>query len=277
MSNYDYSDAQESLSYLKNFLPSNFKPQTAIVLGSGLGGAVSMIQEISELDTRDIPHWPCSTAPGHDGKIVAGMIKSRPVILVQGRVHHYEGYTMKAVTFPVRVLGMLGIREYIATNASGAVNMDFRPGEIIAVKDHINLMGENPLSGVNEPRWNERFPDMSSAYDPGILQLLKDIGLRQGVYAAMKGPSFETPAEIRMLRTLGADLVGMSTVPEIIIANAMGMRAAVLSCVANMAAGVVPEHRLTGQEVLDVMKESVNKLSWVISKLIDGLTQNTAL
>ena len=269
MSNYDYSDAQEALNYVKKFL--TFTPKTAIVLGSGLGGAASMIDEAVTLNSQDIPHWPRSTAPGHAGKIIVGKIKSRPVIIVQGRVHHYEGYSLKAVTFPVRVLGMLGVEEYIATNASGAVNVDFRAGEIIAVKDHLNLMGENPLSGPNEPRWNERFPDMSSAYDSGILKILADLGLRQGVYAAMKGPSFETSAEIRMLRVLGADLVGMSTVPEIITANAMGMRAAVLSCVANMAAGVEPEHRLTAQEVLDVMNESADKLSGIILQLLERL------
>ena len=269
LSNYDYSDAQESLNYVKKSLP--FKPKTAIVLGSGLGGAASIVDEIATLNAEDIPHWPCSTAPGHAGKIIAGKIKSRPVIIVQGRVHYYEGYTMKAVTFPVRVLGMLGVREYIATNASGAVNMAYRGGEIVAVKDHINLMGANPLLGPNEPLWNERFPDMTLAYDPEMLKIFADMGLQQGVYAAMAGPSFETPAEIRMLRTLGADLVGMSTVPEVITANAMGMKVAVLSCVANMAAGVVPEHRLTALEVLDAMKDAANKLSLVLTELIEAL------
>ena len=269
MNYYSYSEALESLNYMKNFLP--FMPKTAIVLGSGLGDAASIIEEAAMLRTEDIPHWPCSTAPGHAGKIIVGKIKSRPVIIVQGRVHHYEGYSMKAVTFPVRVLGMLGVREYIATNASGAVNMAFRAGEIIAVNDHINLMGDNPLSGTNESRWNERFPDMTSAYAPELLRILEDIGLRQGVYAAMKGPSFETPAEIRMLRVLGADLVGMSTVPEVIVANAMGMKVAVLSCVANMAAGVEAEHRLTAQEVFDVMKEASKTLSGVILDLIERL------
>lgn len=266
----NYSEALESLDYVKKFLP--FTPKTAIVLGSGLGeGVASIIEEAATLKVEDIPHWPCSTAPGHAGQLIVGKIKSRPVIIVQGRVHHYEGYTLQEVTFPVRVLGMLGVREYIATNASGAVNTTFRAGEIIAVNDHINLMGDNPLTGPNESRWNERFPDMTTAYSPELLKILAGLGLRQGVYAAMRGPSFETPAEIRMLRLLGADLVGMSTVPEVIVANAMGMKVAVLSCVANMAAGVEAEHRLTAEEVLEVMRESAKKLSLVLAKLMEGL------
>ena len=178
---------------------------------------------------------------------------------------------MKAVTFPVRVLAMMGVKEYIATNASGAVNTSYSPGEIIAVKDHINLTGGNPLSGPNDSRWNERFPDMSSAYDTEIPAILSGMGIKSGVYAAMPGPSFETPAEVRMLRLLGADVVGMSTVPEVIVANSMGMRVAVLSCVANMAAGIDPEHTLTAQEVLDAMKIHSRKLADVIAKLVERL------
>ncbi|MBQ9903884.1 MAG: purine-nucleoside phosphorylase [Synergistaceae bacterium] len=273
MPNYDYSDALETVSFLRERLP--FTPVTAIVLGSGLGEAASIIDERMTLNSSDIPNWPCSTAPGHAGRLILGTVHSRPVMILQGRVHHYEGYSMKAVTFPVRVLGMLGTREYIATNASGAVNMSYRAGEILAVKDHINLMGDNPLTGQNEPRWNERFPDMSRAYDPEMLSILSEIGLKQSVYAAMPGPSFETPAEIRMLRILGADLVGMSTVPEIITANSMGMKCAVLSCAANMAAGVDPNHTLTAQEVLDAMRDAAYKLSWVIEQLIDIMNRST--
>ena len=166
---------------------------------------------------------------------------------------------------------MLGVKDYIATNASGAVNTSYFPGEIIAVKDHINLMGSNPLIGPNDSRWNERFPDMSHAYDSRMLEILKGLGLKTGIYAAMSGPSFETPAEIKMLRMLGADVVGMSTVPEVIVANSMGMSVAVLSCAANMAAGVDPEHTLSGQEVLDAMKIHSQKLAGIIAQLIDRL------
>ncbi|MBQ3586694.1 MAG: purine-nucleoside phosphorylase, partial [Synergistaceae bacterium] len=179
--------------------------------------------------------------------------------------------SMKAVTFPTRIIGMLGVKEYIATYASGAINTSYSPGENVAIKDHINMMGANPLIGRNNDTWNERFPDMTRAYDPAILGIFAGLGLKQGVYAAMSGPSFETPAEINMLRILGADLVGMSTVPEVITANAMGMRVAGLSCAANMAAGINPEHRLTGQEVLEVVSEAAIKMAKVITTLIDRL------
>ncbi|MBQ3759908.1 MAG: purine-nucleoside phosphorylase [Synergistaceae bacterium] len=263
MSNYDYEDAQETLAYIQKLLP--FNPEFAITSGSGLGDIAALVENPVTLSAEDVPHWPTSTAPGHSGKIIVGKIHGRQAILLQGRVHYYEGYSLKAVTFPVRVLAMLGVKEYIATNASGAVNTSYTPGEIIAVKDHINLMGDNPLLGPNESRWNERFPDMSHAYDAGMLKIFADLGLKTGIYAAMSGPSFETPAEIRMLRLLGADVVGMSTVPEVIVANAMGMRVAVLSCVANMAAGVDPNHTLSAQEVLDAMFQSTHKLQTVLT------------
>ena len=183
-------------------------------------------------------------------------------------MHYYEGYSLKAVTFPVRIIAMLGVKIFIATNASGAINKNFSAGEIIAVKDHINLMGNNPLIGQNEERWNLRFPDMSRAYNPEILKTLSSFGLKTGVYAAFTGPSFETPAEIKMAGIFGADLVGMSTVPEVIIANSMNLKVCVLSCVANMAAGIESDKTLTAQEVLDTMKLSSHKLAIIIQKLI---------
>ena len=269
MSNYNYEDALESVRYLQKFITDT--PEIAIVAGSGLGRIADILEDKIIIDGENIPHWPNSTAPGHAGKIILGKISGRPVLIMQGRVHYYEGYSMKAVTFPVRVLGMLGVKYYIATNASGAINASYSPGEIIAVNDHINLMGANPLSGSNDDRWNVRFPDMSHAYAPEILEILSGFGLRQGVYAAFMGPSFETPAEIRMARTLGGDLAGMSTVPEVITANAMGMKVAVLSCVANMAAGIEPDKTLTGQEVLDNMAAASEKLADLIVKLVGKL------
>ncbi|MBR1486803.1 MAG: purine-nucleoside phosphorylase, partial [Synergistaceae bacterium] len=222
------------------------------------------------IDAAEIPSWPSSTAPGHAGKIIIGKIHNRNIILLQGRVHYYEGYSMQAVTFPVRVLKFLGVREYIATNASGAINKNFKIGDIIAVRDHINLMGINPLIGVNEPRFNTRFPDMTHAYNPEILEILKSFGLKTGVYAAFSGPSYETPAEIKMAGLLGADLAGMSTVPEIIVANAMKMKCAVLSCVANLAAGI-SENELMEQEVFDNMKKTSSNLAKLIVNLIKQL------
>ena len=178
---------------------------------------------------------------------------------------------MKAVTFPARIIGMLGVKYYIATNASGAINTSYSAGEIIAVRDHINLMGDNPLRGRNDDRWNVRFPDMSHAYDPDILEILAGFGLKSGVYAAFMGPSFETPAEVKMAGILGADLAGMSTVPEVITANSMGMRVAALACVANMAAGIEQDKTLTAQEVFDNMAETSEKLADLIVKLITKL------
>lgn len=269
LTQYDYDDALDALGYIQKFIP--FKPLTAVVSGSGLNEIAALINDPVTINTDDIPNWPASTAPGHAGKIIAGHIHGRPSLLLQGRVHCYEGYSMKAVTFPTRVLAMMGVKEYIATNAAGAVNTSYTPGEIIAVSDHINLMGGNPLTGQNDTRWNERFPDMTNAYDTGMLEILRAMGLRTGIYAAMSGPTFETPAEIRMLRTLGADVVGMSTVPEVITAHAMGLRVAVLSCAANMAAGVDINHTLTAQEVLDAMKVCVPRLSGIIAELIKRL------
>ena len=266
MANYDYDDALKALSFLKKFIA--YTPEIAIVSGSGLGDIADVIENKIVIDADDIPNWSSSTAPGHAGKVIAGKIWGHDVIMLQGRVHYYEGYSMKAVTFATRVLAMLGVSEYIATNASGAINQAYKPGDIIAVRDHINLMGTNPLIGPNEERWNVRFPDMSRAYDPALLEKLRVLNLQEGVYAAFTGPSFETPSEVRMARILGADLAGMSTVPEVIVANAMGLKVCVLSCVANMAAGIDPNSTLTEQEVLDNMKISSQKLATIIVKLI---------
>ncbi len=265
MNAYNYDEAQQAANFIKKFLTGT--PATAIVAGSGLGDIADVIENKIIIDNKEIPNWPRSTAPGHAGKIIAGKIHEKNIILLQGRVHYYEGYPMQAVVFPVRVLKLLGVNEYIATNASGAINKNFQIGDIIAVKDHINFMGDNPLIGVNEPRFNVRFPDMTYAYNPEILEILKSFGLKTGVYAAFMGPSYETPAEIKMAGILGADLVGMSTIPEIIAANAMNMKAAVLSCVANMAAGI-SENKLTEQEVIENMKKTSGKLAQIIVKLV---------
>ena len=254
----------------------DFKPRAAVVLGSGLGSVADEVEDARILSAAEIPGWPLSTAPGHAGRVVMGMLEGCPVILLQGRVHCYEGYSMREVTFPVRVLGMMGVRQYVATNASGGVNPELVPGDIAAVRDHINLMGANPLVGPSEPRWNVRFPDMTHAYSPRLLELLDmaaagaGLTLKRGGYAAFMGPSYETPAEVRMARTLGADLVGMSTVPEVIVANAMGMETAVLSCVANRASGMGDEH-LTEEEVLRVMAESSRSLALLIRGLLRAL------
>lgn len=270
MPQYNYEEAQQALEYIQQFMKTT--PKTAITAGSGLGNIADIIDIHTTIQAQDIPNWPSSTAPGHAGKIIIGTISARPVIMLQGRVHYYEGYSLKAVTFPVRVLGMMGVQEAIITNASGAVNRNLNSGDIIAIRDHINLMGDNPLIGAHEPRWEERFPDMTKAYNPELLEILHSMGITQGVYAAVFGPSFETPSEVRMLEILGADVVGMSTVPEVITANAMGVKVCALSCISNMCAGIEHGKIMSGQEVLDVMNnESSKKLAVIIKALIERL------
>lgn len=273
-----YDRAARALEHIRR-AAGDLEPRVAVVLGSGLGSVADEVEDARILPAAEIPGWPRSTAPGHAGRVVMGTLEGCPVILLQGRVHCYEGYSMQDVTFPVRVLGMMGVRQYVATNASGGVNPELAPGDIAAVRDHINLMGANPLVGPSEPRWNVRFPDMTHAYSPRLLELLDraaagaGLTLKRGVYAAFMGPSYETPAEVRMARTLGADLVGMSTVPEVIVANAMGMETAVLSCVANRASGMGDEH-LTEEEVLRVMAESSRSLALLIRGLMRALASD---
>ena len=273
-----YDRAARALEHIR-CAAGDFKPRVAVVLGSGLGSVADEVEDARILSAAEIPGWPRSTAPGHAGRVVMGTLEGCPVILLQGRVHCYEGYSMQDVTFPVRVLGMMGVRQYVATNASGGVNPELAPGDIAAVQDHINLMGANPLVGPSEPRWNVRFPDMTHAYSPRLLELLDraaagaGLTLKRGVYAAFMGPSYETPAEVRMARILGADLVGMSTVPEVVVANAMGLETAVLSCVANRASGMGDEH-LTEEEVLRVMAESSRSLALLIRGLVRALASD---
>jgi len=252
---------------------TNQKPKRAIILGSGLGSLAESIEDPKVIPYRDIPYWPRSTAPGHAGKLVFGNLEGVPTVIMQGRVHYYEGYTMEEVVFPVRVLGKFGIRTLIVTNASGGINTDIPPGGIVAVQDHINFMGTNPLIGENNDESGPRFPDMTEAYDREYIQKLEaaaekeNIKINKGTYIAFSGPSFETPAEIRMAEALGADIVGMSTVPEVITANHMGIRVCGISCVANAAAGI-SKNKLTHQEVLDTMKNSSASICRLISAFL---------
>lgn len=227
---------------------------TAIILGSGLGDFAEELAEPVILPYAEIPHFPVSTVAGHAGRLVCGKLGEKKILAMQGRFHFYEGYPMEEVVFPVRVMAMLGIRRLIVTNAAGGVNPDFHPGELMLITDHINFMGTNPLIGANDDQLGPRFPDMSHAYDEQGLALARraaqqaGIPLREGVYAAFAGPSYETPAEIRMVRTWGADAVGMSTVPEVIAANHAGMRVTGLSCITNLAAGM--QKSLNHEEVM---------------------------
>lgn len=234
-----------------------YRPSLAVVLGSGLGAFADALSDAAVIRYEEIPGWPQSTAVGHAGKLVTGLLDGLPVAALSGRVHLYEGYTAQQVVYGVRTLGIMGIESLVLTNAAGGVNPAYRPGQLVLISDHINLTGQNPLTGPNDDSLGVRFPDMSEAYSKRYREIARQAGkemgldLAEGVYAALLGPSFETPAEIRYLRTIGADLVGMSTAPETIAANHMEMKVLGISCVTNFAAGV-REQKLDHKDVLEV-------------------------
>lgn len=254
----------------------NILPELGIILGSGLGGFAQMIEDKVMIPYGDIPNFPVSTVEGHKGQLVFGKVQGKPIVAMQGRFHYYEGYNMKEVTFPVRVMQALGIKGLIVTNAAGGINSAFNPGDLILIKDHINMMGDNPLRGANLSDFGPRFPDMSQAYDPEWRQkaliLAQELGIssQEGIYAAMSGPSYESPAEIRFLRTIGADLVGMSTVPEVIVANHGGMRVLGISCVTNMAAGIL-DQRLSHAEVMETAERIEQQFVRFVEALVKTL------
>jgi purine-nucleoside phosphorylase len=222
-------------------------PRVAIVLGSGLGDFASSLGDAVSMPYADLPHWPASTVIGHEGRLVVGQAKGRTIAALAGRCHAYEGHDLRTVTFAVRALGLLGVKTLILTNAAGGVNTGFAAGALMVIDDHVNLIGSNPLVGANDDRFGARFPDMSEVYSSRLRRIADQAGqemklpLPHGVYAALLGPSYETPAEIRYLRTIGADAVGMSTVPEAIAARHMGLEVLGISCISNMAAGVLPQ------------------------------------
>jgi purine-nucleoside phosphorylase len=244
----------EAAHWLREHLPAI--PRAALILGSGLGVFTESLTGQTVVSYAAIPHWPASTAIGHAGKLVVGRLGDLPVLVLSGRAHLYEGYTPQQAAFAVRVLGRLGIRALVVTNAAGGINLSYGQGSLVLISDHINLQGVNPLCGPNDDSLGPRFPDMSEAYDSGFRAIARraaaelGIALPEGVYAGLLGPSYETPAEIRYLRVIGADLVGMSTVPEVIAAHHMGMKVLAISCVTNMAAGILPQ-KLSHEEVLE--------------------------
>lgn len=260
------------------FLESHFplRPQVAVVLGSGLGAFADSLDNASVISYRDIPGWPQSTAVGHAGKFVVGEVNGIPTAVLAGRAHIYEGYTAQQAAFGIRTLARLGVKSVVLTNASGGINSQYSPGELILISDHINLLGQNPLTGQNDDSLGPRFPDMSEAYSREFRALAKQAGaslgleLREGVYAAVPGPSYETPAEIRYLRSIGADLVGMSTVPETIAANHAGMRVLGISCVTNHAAGVI-DQKLIHDEVLAVGEQMKGTLIELLRLIVPQL------
>ena len=234
-------------------------PDVAVVLGSGLGGFASGLQSSRTLTYAEIPHWPESHVVGHEGKLVVGQAGGRTVAALAGRVHFYEGYDLRTVTFATRAVAMLGVKTIILTNAAGGVNTSFSQGTLMVIDDHLNLMGSSPLIGPNDDRFGLRFPDMTMVYSARLRKIADDAAaalgmtLPHGVYVALHGPSYETPAEIRYLRTIGADAVGMSTVPEAIVARHMGLEVLGISCISNMAAGVLPQP-LNHEEVLETTR-----------------------
>jgi purine-nucleoside phosphorylase len=252
---------------------SSLRPSIGLVLGSGLGGFVQALDKPVAIPYREIPHFPVSTALGHKGELVLGSSEGVPVAVMAGRVHYYEGYGSEEVVFPVRVLARLGVKILILTNAAGSVNVNYKPGELMVLDDHINLMGMNPMIGPNEEGLGPRFFDMTEAYDPVLRQIAEKacwkagVTVRHGVYVAVAGPSYETPAEIRAFRALGADAVGMSTVPEVIAARHLGLRVLAISCISNMAAGVTRK-KLDPLEVIEVGRKVQASLNDVLSTII---------
>jgi purine-nucleoside phosphorylase len=266
------------LQAARNYLEQRvaMKPAVGIVLGSGLGAFASELDCPLEIPYSEIPGWPRSTAVGHAGKLVFGTLGGVNVAVLSGRSHLYEGYTPARVTFGIRVLRMLGAQSLVLTNAAGGINLSYSQGSLVLIADHINLQGLNPLVGANEDDLGPRFPDMSEAYSLAYRRTAqlaaREIGfeLPEGVYVAMLGPSYETPAEIRFLRTIGADLVGMSTVPEAIVANHMGMKVLAISCVTNMAAGILPQ-KINHEEVLETGARVRGRLVELLKRTVPRL------
>lgn len=248
-------------------------PVLAVVLGSGLGDFANDLKNSLAIPYEEIPHFPRSTAIGHEGNLVVGKFGAVTIAAMQGRVHQYEGYTVKQAAFPVRVFGRMGLKAVVLTNAAGGINAKYGQGALVMLSDHINLQGTNPLSGPNEERFGPRFPDMTEAYSREFRQMATEeaqrlgIELHEGVYAALAGPSYETPAEIRYLRSIGADLVGMSTVPEVIVARHMGLKVLAISCVTNMAAGL-SNQTINHEEVLETGRRVRGKFLALLGAVI---------
>ncbi len=255
---------------------TNFSPEIGIILGSGLGGLVNEIETLHSIPYTSIPHFPISTVKGHGGKLIFGMLGGKKVIALQGRFHFYEGYTMQELTFPVRVFKALGISRLFLSNAAGGMNPKFQVGDIVFINDHINLMPSNPLIGKNYDELGPRFPDMSEPYDPQLISIAKKIADKNryrshvGVYAAVTGPCFETPAEYRYIKTIGADLVGMSTVPEVIVARHGGTPCFAVSIVTDLG-GFETAQKVSHEEVLEVATAAEKKLTTIIKEMLAQL------
>lgn len=273
----EYERAEEAAAYIRGHIKT--QPQIAVVLGSGLGAFADELCDALHIDYRDIPNFTQSTVAGHSGRLVLGKIGDVAVAVMQGRVHLYEGYSACEVAFPIRVLGRLSVKAVVLTNASGGINVNYKAGSLVVLKDHINLQCANPLVGPNDERFGPRFPDMTHAYTKHYREMAlteaKNLGLdvHEGVYVGLTGPSYETPAEIRAFRAMGGDVVGMSTVAEAIMARHMGMKILAISCVANLAADVSNEE-LSHGEVLAVMKKSQGSLVRLLKAVLPNIAED---
>lgn len=271
-----YQKIHEAVTAIEAYTP--LKPKVGVILGSGLGALAEQTKDAVIIPYTKIPHFHGTSIEGHAGQMIIGIFQGVPTVFLQGRFHVYEGYPMEDVVFPTRTLAGMGVETLVLTNAAGGVNTRYRPGELMIIEDHLNLMGENPLKGPNLAQLGPRFPDLTEAYSKDCVNLFKEIAaelnmpIHSGVYAGLLGPTYETPAEIRMFRVLGADAVGMSTVPEAIAANHLGVRVAGISCITNLAAGLSPQ-KLTHQEVIENSRLGSLNLRRLIEKAIPRLVQ----
>jgi len=267
-----YDKVEETAAWLKQ--RHGAAPDVAIVLGSGLGEFTRALRDAVACAYSEVPHWPASAVVGHAGQMVVGTIRGKRVAALSGRVHYYEGHDLRTVTFGVRALGVYGVRTVILTNAAGGINLSFKPGTLMLMEDHINLLGSNPLIGSNDDRFGPRFPDMTEVYSSRLRRIASETAaalgqpLARGVYVAVHGPSYETPAEIRAFRSMGADAVGMSTVPEAIVARHMGLDVLGISCITNPAAGVLPAP-LVHDDVMAV----ASRVRAEFSALLEGIIE----
>jgi purine-nucleoside phosphorylase len=269
-----YEQIHQSIQYIRTI--TDFKPTTGIILGTGLGDFTTEIQQKIEIDYAQIPHFPISTVQGHAGKLIFGYLGGKPIVVMAGRFHWYEGYTMRQITFPVRVLKGLGIQNIVITNVSGSTNADILAGDLVFVRDHINLLPDNPLRGDHDERLGVRFPDMSDVYDKTLihkgLEICKQHHIRActGVYVGFPGPNLETPSEYRFLNLIGGDLVGMSTVPEVLVAKHSDLKIFVISVVSNQCFPLNIIQETTLESVIALAKATAPKLQFVIRKLLEN-------
>lgn len=269
-----YTRAKATADFLKTKITE--APRIAMILGSGLGALGDTLENRIAIDYAEIPGFPVSAVEGHAGQLAFGRLRGVPVVVMQGRAHYYEGWSMDDVTFPVRVFSLLGIKDIVVTNSAGGVNSSYKPGDLMIISDHLNLIGVNPICGPNAAEFGTRFPDMSDAYTAELRAVVRTtaeklgIAIKEGVYAGVSGPSYETPAEVRMIGILGGDAVGMSTVPEVIVASHCGMRVVGISCITNMAAGL-SDQKLTHEEVKVTANQVRESFGALISELVESM------